>query len=610
MSRYVRVTLVCCVLLVTLFAVLMPANSADAKSYSMPQVSIDAYVEPDGNVRVVESRTFDFSGDFSWVQWKMNTAGSDGIEIISVMGPSGEYRRAETEGEGPGTYVVVDEGDAVSVKLFHSTSNAQATFVIEYRARGAAKRYTDTAELYWQFVGDESEVGVGHVSIRIHLPQEYTAADVKAWAHGPLQGTVYPKDGGLVEVEVDDLPPYTFVEPRVLFPAEGLPQAPLISAPRAADVLAEEARWAEEANAQRRQARTVVTLGYVLGIGLPLLALAGAFVLWLRHGKERDSSYPGGYFRELPSDLPPALVGALWRFGTIGDEETVATLMDLSNRGIITVEPVTETKNTLLGRKTETTYKMTLDPSKVPSLQPFEQQFVSFLFTTIARGDTLTIGELEAAAKARPQTFTSGMTEWKNAVAAEADARGFFEKTGSTLKWVFIAVAVLVAVAAFFSVRIAETPLPLVVGIPCAIGIAVLGTQMPRRAPAANELYAKYRGLRDYLRDFSRLEEAPPTHIVLWEHFLVMAVVFGIAEEVIKAMRVKVPEIVSDPALARTMWWVTPTHGNVSPATAFTSGFASAAHVASSQMSSSSGGGGGFSGGGGGGGGGGGVSAG
>ncbi|MGB4593337.1 MAG: DUF2207 domain-containing protein, partial [Coriobacteriia bacterium] len=117
------------------------------------------------------------------------------------------------------------------------------------------------------------------------------------------------------------------------------------------------------------------------------------------------------------------------------------------------------------------------------------------------------------------------------------------------------------------------------------------------------------RGLRDYLRDFGRLEDAPPTHVVLWEHFLVMAVVFGIAEQVIEAMRVKVPQVLSDPGLARTTWWVTPAQGYVSPMAAFSSGFASAARVASSQMSSSSGGGGGFSGGGGGGGGGGGVSA-
>ncbi|MHB1340888.1 MAG: DUF2207 domain-containing protein [Coriobacteriia bacterium] len=595
--------------LVAAFVLCAAPSAAHAKSYTMPSVSIDAVVEQNGDVVITESRTFDFSGSFSWVQWKMLMTNSDGIEILSVTGPTGDYRWVQTEGEGAGTYTFWDDGSAVYLKLFHGTEDAEATFVITYRAIGAAKRWSDTGELYWQFIGDESEVGVGSARIAIHLPGRFGTDDVLAWAHGPLTGTVYPRDGGLVEVTIDDLPPYTFVEPRVLFPADSLAAAPLIDAPRRAEVLAEEATLADEANVARREARVAATAGYGLGVGAPLLALLGAFALWWKHGRERKSSYPGGYFRELPSDLPPAVVGALWRFGTIGDAETVATLMDLSNRGVITVEPEHETTNSLFGPKTETTYKMTLDSSGWDSLRPFEKELLSFLFTTIASGDTLTIAELKAAAKSRPQTFATGMTDWRNSVELEADRQGFFESTGGTLKWVLIVGAMFLGIIAFFSSGFVESWWPFALGIPSAIGVAIFGVQMPRRAPAANELYWKYRGLRDYLRDFSRLDEAPPTHVVLWEHFLVMAVVFGIAEEVIAAMQVKIPQILNDPGLAHTAWWVTSGQGYASPMAAFSSGFASAAQVASSQMSSSSGGGGGFSGGGGGGGGGGGVSA-
>ena len=40
---------------------------ADAKSYSMPKVDIQAQVETDGSLHVVEQRTFDFDGDFTAV---------------------------------------------------------------------------------------------------------------------------------------------------------------------------------------------------------------------------------------------------------------------------------------------------------------------------------------------------------------------------------------------------------------------------------------------------------------------------------------------------------------------------------------------------------------
>ena len=35
-----------------------------------------------------------------------------------------------------------------------------------------------------------------------------------------------------------------------------------------------------------------------------------------------------------------------------------------------------------------------------------------------------------------------------------------------------------------------------------------------------------------YLKDFGRLDEKPPDAVVLWEQFLIFAVVFGIADKV------------------------------------------------------------------------------
>jgi uncharacterized membrane protein len=132
---------------------------------------------------------------------------------------------------------------------------------------------------------------------------------------------------------------------------------------------------------------------------------------------------------------------------------------------------------------------------------------------------------------------------------------------------------------------------------------------MLRRSRTGNELYAHYKALHDFLRDFSRLSEAPPQSVAIWHRFIVLAVVFGIAEQVIRALRVAVPSVVADPAFQTTYWWVYSSPSGASPVSSLQSGFASASQIAASEMSSGSGGGGGFSGGGGGGGGGGGFSA-
>jgi hypothetical protein len=150
-------------LLVVCVLLLSCATPALAKSYTMPSVKIDAHVTGDGTLQVREERVFDFDGSFSWVQWKLDTGGASDIRVFGVTGPTGQYTSTETETSRAGTYVVSTDGGTVYVKIFHDTADAEARFVIEYLALGAAKAYTDTAELYWQFVGDESEVGVGSV---------------------------------------------------------------------------------------------------------------------------------------------------------------------------------------------------------------------------------------------------------------------------------------------------------------------------------------------------------------------------------------------------------------------------------------------------------------
>lgn len=164
--------------------------------------------------------------------------------------------------------------------------------------------------------------------------------------------------------------------------------------------------------------------------------------------------------------------------------------------------------------------------------------------------------------------------------------------------------AAFVLVGAVGGAVVAERVLPAATGVPVGVAIAMTAAFMGRRSAKANELHAKYEGLRNYLRDFSRLDEHPPMHVKLREHFLVLAVVFGIAREVIDQMRVRIPEVVNDPAFATAYWWAYPGPGSGdSPVGSLQSGFSSAASIASSEMSSSSGGGGGSSGGGGGGGG-------
>lgn len=577
----------------TLCIALAPAGTAFAKSFSMPSVRIDALVGADGSLTVEEERTFSFDGDFTRVYWILDPPSGGVYSGISVTGPSGLMPPATVEGRPAGYSRIIPTGGATQVEAYGEMSNETVTYTLRYHVTAAATRWSDTSELNWQCVAPNWEVGTGEVEAVIHLPAGVTASQVKAWAHGPLTGSVHIQPDASVILTLSDLPAETFVEPRILFPAEALSAVAPGTEPRLEKVLAEEEVLAEAANERRARARRETGITSALGIGLPLLLLAIAVPLFLRYGREHRTDFKGRYFREDPADLHPALVSYLMNMGQVKDSSMSAALMRLADRGAIRMEPVTVSKPFLFGQREESTYLLTLVREKWGSLERLDQNLLSFLFTEIAGDDTLTIDEMKSEAKARAQTFHDGVADFKSLVAQEADAAGLLEKSSRTMRVLAWVMTFFAGGATFFGTCAAQNVIAAFVGGGATVALATLAALMPRRSTEAAALFARYRGLRNYLRDFSRLDEAPPTSVVLWNHFLVLAVVFGVADRVIEQLRVRVPEVVGDPGFATTYWWAYSGAGYASPVNALSGGFASAASIASSELSSSSGGGGG-----------------
>jgi hypothetical protein len=256
----------------------------------MGPVRITATVAPDGSMAVEERRTFEFNGDYTFVYWTLDVAGSSGIRIEGLSGPEGPYEITNSptalEDRPPATYVVIDRGGVAEVRAFFRASDETREFTLRYTVLDAATRWSDTGEIYWQFVGDEWELPVTDVAIGVRLPnpgeQVVAGENVRAWAHGPLQGTVSINEDpassagtlpGDVILEVPGVPAYTFVEARIAFPAEWLSEMPEGTTPALQQIIAEETELAEEANRQRAAARFAITLSWIVVVGI--LALRG-----------------------------------------------------------------------------------------------------------------------------------------------------------------------------------------------------------------------------------------------------------------------------------------------------------------------------------------------
>jgi uncharacterized membrane protein len=623
-GRHLKTLLVACLLLVVAAgAAGLTAGPAAAKSFSIDRVRIEAQVMPNGDMTVTDTRTLSFSGTYHFVYWDLSTKRSDGIEVTGASGPAAgdpasivPYQLSQggvglATGE-LGTYGVAQQGDVVRVQLNFEVADATASFTVRYTAKGAAKRYTDTAQLYWQFVGADMAVEARDVSVTVRLPGGVRRDQVRAWAHGPLWGTVTIEPDASVLLKVDPLPPSTFVEGRILFPAAALSDAPPQPGAMLQQALREEKSLADKANSERRRARIKVVLWGLIGVGIPLAALVLVLVLYMRYGREPETQFQAQYLRDIPQpSLPPALVAFIWNMGSVGADDATATLLDLANRKVIDLERVTVQKDGLFGHSESVTYRLTLHDERLGELLAYEQDLCTFLFHEMAGGSTLVLSELKEIAKTQRTAFAKGYASWKAEVEHEGERRGYLDAQADRMAFTGSALAFVAIVGSIAAAVLGQT-FWFFLGVPVGIGLIFAARAIKRRSQEAAELHAQYRALERYLKDFGRLDEKPPDAVVLWEQFLIYAVVFGIADQVTKAMTVRVPEIVNDPAFRTPyiLWWGMPGEGTgMSAFSEIGSSFSQAVSVATSSSSSGAGGGGGFSGGGGGGGGGGGFGA-
>lgn len=553
---------------------LAPA-SAQAKSYSMPQVSIDATVMPNGDLHVVEKRSFSFSGSYSAVWWNFEASDVEkkdrhGYTVNKVKIKIGDGKNQTVQSVpfhtewrdsgGPGTTAWSYDKKKTSLYLFFSATDTDMTATIDYTVDQAAIAYEDVGEIYWKYVGSGWEQDSQNVTCTIHTPlplnTKVSAGDnLRAWGHGPLNGTVSVTDKGTVVYQVDRIAAGHYGEARVVFPVEWLTKLPASAKKAHGDelglgtILKEEQNWADASNAQR-----VGSLLFIAAfIVISLLLLVWTVVSFLRHGREFKPRFTEQYWRDVPDkDLHPAVVGRCWRFRKQSTQDLTATLMHLSAKGAVAINKGTFEKKGLLGRKKQVDdVVLTRIPDQVAALtDELDRDAVRLVFDTAAGGaDSIRIADFQAYAKDHARTFTADVEAWQGKLTARAMQADLFEPKGPHRRTVMNLVAGIYALAGIVICIVALNFVPLTAVLPTSLVMIVFARFMDRRTQKGADLQARCEALRNWLRDFTRTDEQPPTGVKVWGEFMVYAYLFGVADQVIKQLKVEMPQLFDDDAM-------------------------------------------------------------
>ena len=553
---------------VTVALVLLLPACSGGKSYSFPQVRIDATVNQDGSLSIVENRTFDFHGNFHFAFFTVEHRQFDDVVDFSVREGVQEYAPG-VEGQ-PGTVSFEDDvlegpgGFKFKATWWFDASDEQRTFTVSYRVLCAVDLYSDAAHLLWQFIGRGWIVETKSALSTVHLPERttnpperptfpcfssinsdgfppenpeplqttpLTADDVRAWGHGPLQGEVRIVDPQTIALSVTDVPPGMFVEGSILFPAESVPYLYQDGESGRQRILDEERSLADQANAEREDARALTArqrlwdrIDTALLIGLVWLLAVMVFIARLR---DFTPGVPKTLEEPPEPGLHPSVLAYQWaRFRRRGGSANAfrAQLLKLARDRAIDVVPlgtVTEAKD----------YELRL--REVPT-DRLDEEFANFLF----RGDEPV--RLDGLRPDPPQRAALRIW-WMDVRASSGEAFVMPFRIESALMWSILLTSPFWSIApAILADRALFIPFAIVESLVLAL---IARKLIPRRpVPGHRERLARWSAFRRFLKRFSSLPDAPTAAVVVWEQYLVYAVALDVAKRVEKQVRAILPE--------------------------------------------------------------------
>ncbi|HEY5874136.1 MAG TPA: DUF2207 domain-containing protein, partial [Ilumatobacteraceae bacterium] len=518
------------------------ATASDDRSFEIVSLDTDAVVAADGSMSVTEQVTYRFDG--GPFRRGSRTFASDEVDRIQGF-------TAEENGQ-PLTVVPPPESgiDGYRWEFPTETSDSTHTYTLRYRVPDAITLGSDVGELYWQFLGNDHP-GVGSVRVEITVPGSFAvAADdtpdtdatvLRAWAHGPSNGRVDLAADGVV-LAVADVPGGQFVEARVAVPAGAFTGA-ATSGSRLPTILAEERAFIAERENDRNQRNAGTGLSLIATV-VGALALGG---LWRRYGREPDVPSIGEYWRE-PLDDPPAVVLAtLDRGGISAGKGMASTLIDLAQRGHLTISEHVEER----WGPDERTHVFTRRTRVGDPPAPFERHLLDYVF---ADADTVSSTDIEERAKEDQPAAKEFLEEWNELVEAAYSAKGYGDPGGVRQRWWWL-VGIVAVLAVAGAVALVLGSLIGLVPLLATIPLAVVGVLLLRnRSMAGAEATAKAKGLKRFLEDFSHLKDAPAGHLILWERYLVYAVTLGVSRQLLSGLATRMPQLLAEPTFGA--WYV------------------------------------------------------
>ena len=566
-----------------------------AASFRIEKLDIEANLQKDGSMVVSEAVTYDID-EINGVYFDIDAKGFGELEYIQVFedDSTGGFKEVDTS-----NYEVSVNDDLYRIKLYSKNHNNRRTFKFVYKLPEAITVYDDVAQFNRKMVGQEWQQGINYITAKVIIPvsASYDNSNILVFGHGPLTGEV-DKEGNTVIYKLNNYYPGDFLEAHILMEPEIFSEynkSKIVHKDMKQKLLDMEAKLADEANAERDKAirqqeminKVFEKPGLIFGV---LSSIWGALmyyihVIFKRKNKVKNSV--GKYLRELPDNSSPALVGGFMT-NSINDNEILATIVDLVRRKVLTLE--NSDKNSII-----------ILTGSIENLSAQEKAIVDIYINDFGDGKSLDLKSFGFFQKV-PMSVARKFEKWRAMVQSEMNRKNLTYQGLGCLGVIFFAFFPMIFTFAGLVIGMITGNKMFLLIVVMGIILFVSGAKAryPRKELA--EAKDKWQAFKNFLSDYSQLEEAKITSVHLWEQYFVYAVALGVSEKVVKAYKKALDMgVINDVQGVNSLAYspifnpmFSRSFSNLNGMVSRTNSGASSA-IASSRRSSSSGGGGGFS---------------
>jgi len=566
-----------------------------AASFRIEKLDIEANLQKDGSMVVSEAVTYDID-EINGVYFDIDAKGFGELEYIQVFedDSTGGFKEVDSS-----NYEVSVSDELYRIKLYSKNHNNRRTFKFVYKLPEAITVYDDVAQFNRKMVGKEWQQGINYITAKVIIPvsASYDNSNILVFGHGPLTGEV-DKEGNTVIYRLNNYYPGDFLEAHILMEPEIFSEynkSKIVHKDMKQKLLDMEAKFADEANAERDKAirqqeminKVFEKPGLIFGV---LSSIWGALmyyihVIFKRKNKVKNSV--GKYLRELPDNSSPALVGGFMT-NSINDNEILATIVDLVRRKVLTLENSDKNSIIMLTGSTE-------------NLSAQEKAIVDIYINDFGDGKSLDLKSFGFFQKV-PMSVARKFEKWRAMVQSEMNRKNLTYQGLGCLGVIFFAFFPMIFTFAGLVIGMITGNKMFLLIVVMGIILFVSGAKAryPRKELA--EAKDKWQAFKNFLSDYSQLEEAKITSVHLWEQYFVYAVALGVSEKVVKAYKKALDMgVINDVQGVNSLAYspifnpmFSRSFSNLNGMVSRTNSGASSA-IASSRRSSSSGGGGGFS---------------